>query len=378
MDKYDIIVAGAGIWGCTVARCLAEAGKRVMVLEKRNVIGGNSRAETDPATGIEIHSYGAHIFHTHHPEVWAFVNRFVSFNGYQHKVMAAYNGRTYFLPLGLTLVNQFYGLNLKPSELGEFIRGEAEKAGISGEPKNFEEQAIKLIGEPLYKAFIREYTRKQWGTDPKNLNASIIKRLPVRSSYDINYYTDYWQGIPSTGYNSLFERLLDHENITVQCGIGWSLDDGGHGDVPVFYSGAIDALFGYKYGALPWRTVRFEYDWLNMADYQGTSVMNYVGADVPYTRIHEFKHFHPENKDIMALGQTIIAREYPKSWEDGDEPYYVVDNSESRALLAKYQTESAKYPNLIIGGRLGEYKYYDMDMAVKRALETVSCFLGGR
>ena len=254
MQEVDVIVAGAGIWGCTVARVLAEKGRKVLVLERRAAPGGNVRCETDAETGIEVHTYGSHIFHTHLDDVWAFVNRFVTFNGYQHKVLARHAGKTYFLPLGLTLVNQFYGLNLTPSELPAFIAKEAGNA--PAEPANFEEQAISFIGRPLYEAFIREYTRKQWGMDPKDLPASIIKRLPVRASYDVNYFPDYRQGIPLTGYNSLFDRLLDHPNITLECNVDWLewRRTTNHEpritnrEIPVFYSGPIDALFGYKYG----------------------------------------------------------------------------------------------------------------------------------
>ena len=382
--QIDAIVAGAGIWGCTVARVLAEAGRKVLVLERRAAVGGNVRCETDE-NGIEIHTYGAHIFHTHLDNVWDFVNRFITFNGYQHKVLARYDGKTYFLPLGLTLVNQFYGIDLKPAELPAFIAQEAQKGlkdpnGLKGsEALNFEEQAISFIGEPLYRAFIREYTRKQWGTDPKNLPASIIKRLPVRASYDINYYTDYRQGIPLTGYNSLFDRLLDHPGITVECNRAFDLETVGRlgltEGTPVFYSGPIDALFGYRFGALPWRSLRFERETLDLADFQGTSVMNYTGADVPFTRIHEFKHFHPEDKDLMARPKTVICREYPKTWEPGDEPYYAVDTAESRALLERYRDEVAKVPGLVVGGRLGEYRYYDMDQSIGRGLDAASVFL---
>ena len=369
------------------------------------------RCETD-SNGIEIHTYGSHIFHTHLDDVWDFVNRFITFNGYQHKVLARYEGKTYFLPLGLTLVNQFYGLNLTPAELPAFIAKEAQKGykgfngpndlgpngssgsgssgpngsdgfgsnGLSGSKAlNFEEQAISFIGEPLYRAFIREYTRKQWGTDPKNLPASIIKRLPVRASYDINYYSDYRQGIPLTGYNSLFDRLLDHPGIVVECNAAFDLETVRSRslpkDVPVFYSGPIDALFGYRFGALPWRSLRFERETLDVADFQGTSVMNYTGADVPFTRIHEFKHFHPENGEVMARPKTVICREFPKTWQPGDEPYYAVDTAESRALLERYRAEAANVPGLVIGGRLGEYRYYDMDQSVGRGLAAAREFL---
>lgn len=382
MKQIDVVVAGAGLWGCTVARVLAEAGRRVLVLEKRATVGGNVRCEIDSETGIEVHTYGSHIFHTHLDDVWNFVNRFITFNGYQHKVLARYEDKTYFLPLGLTLVNQFYGLNLTPSELPAFIAKEAagskEEAGL-----NFETQAISFIGRPLYEAFIREYTRKQWGMDPRELSADIIRRLPVRASYDVNYFSDYRQGIPLTGYNSLFDGLLDHSNISVECNAEYALGEirlaGGEvygtEGAPVFYSGPIDALFGYKFGPLPWRSLRFERERVAVQDYQGTSVVNYTGADVPFTRIHEFKHYHPEDAKVMGSASTIICREYPQTWALGDEPYYPVDTPASRELLALYQAEAAKQANLIVGGRLGGYRYYDMDRSIGNALETVRSFL---
>ncbi len=382
MKQIDVVVAGAGLWGCTVARVLAEAGRRVLVLEKRAAVGGNVRCEIDSETGIEVHTYGSHIFHTHLDDVWNFVNRFITFNGYQHKVLARYEDKTYFLPLGLTLVNQFYGLNLTPSELPAFIAKEAagskEEAGL-----NFETQAISFIGRPLYEAFIREYTRKQWGMDPRELSADIIRRLPVRASYDVNYFSDYRQGIPLTGYNSLFDGLLDHSNISVECNAEYALGEirlaGGEvygtEGAPVFYSGPIDALFGYKFGPLPWRSLRFERERVAVQDYQGTSVVNYTGADVPFTRIHEFKHYHPEDAKVMGSASTIICREYPQTWALGDEPYYPVDTPASRELLALYQAEAAKQANLIVGGRLGGYRYYDMDRSIGNALETVRSFL---
>ena len=382
MKQIDVVVAGAGLWGCTVARVLAEAGRRVLVLEKRAAVGGNVRCEIDSETGIEVHTYGSHIFHTHLDDVWNFVNRFITFNGYQHKVLARYEDKTYFLPLGLTLVNQFYGLNLTPSELPAFIAKEAagskEEAGL-----NFETQAISFIGRPLYEAFIREYTRKQWGMDPRELSADIIRRLPVRASYDVNYFSDYRQGIPLTGYNSLFDGLLDHSNISVECNAEYALGEirlaGGEvygtEGAPVFYSGPIDALFGYKFGPLPWRSLRFERERVAVQDYQGTSVVNYTGADVPFTRIHEFKHYHPEDAKVMGSASTIICREYPQTWALGDEPYYPVVTPASRELLALYQAEAAKQANLIVGGRLGGYRYYDMDRSIGNALETVRSFL---
>ena len=353
---YDSIVAGAGIWGCTVARRLAEAGRRVLVLEKRPVVGGNVRCETDAETGIEIHSYGSHIFHTHIPEVWEFVRRFVEFNGYQHKVLAHYKGKTYFLPLGLALINKFFGVELKPGEVADFMRDESHSKAI-------------------FDAFFRGYTSKQWGKSPEEIDPSIIKRVPVRNNYDVNYFNDYNQGIPLSGYNSLFERMLDHPNVEVRCGAAVRMDGGRFfvgadmlPDVPIYYSGPIDELFGYKFGHLLWRTLRFETEKLDVGDYQGTTVVNYTEAGVPFTRIHEFKHYHPEDAVVMSSPKTIIMREYSAAWKPGDEPYYPIDNAESRELLGRYQSAASAIPNLVVGGRLGGYKYYDMDKSIDAAL----------
>ena len=362
-----IVVAGAGIWGCTVARRLAEEGRKVLVLEKRDVVGGNCRCESDTTSGIEVHTYGSHIFHTNLPEVWEFANRFVSFNGYQHKVLARHDGKTYFLPLGLTLINKFFGVELTPPEVPAFMADETHSMAI-------------------FNAFFKNYTSKQWGMPADKVDPSIINRVPVRSNYESNYYNDYMQGIPSEGYNAFFDRMLDHPNIEVRTNTSFTLDgwqdsperhraDGSL--TPVFYSGPIDELFGYKYGPLPWRTLRFETERKSVADWQGTSVVNYVDADVPFTRIHEYKHYHPEKKDVMAHPETIICREYPKAWEMGDEPYYPVNTPGSAALLEKYRQEAAKLPWLIIGGRLGEYRYLDMDKAMATALVAVSEFVSG-
>ena len=329
-------------------------------MERRSVTGGNVRCETDSETGIEVHTYGSHIFHTHLDNVWGFVRRFVEFNGYQHKVLARYRDRTYFLPLGLALVNKFFGVELSPAELPAFMADEEHKTR-------------------LFDAFFRGYTSKQWGKPPEEIDPAIIQRVPVRSTYDVNYFNDYNQGIPLSGYNSLFERLLDHPNIMVECGREFTLE--GHQSssltgVPVFYSGPIDRLFGYRYGELPWRSLAFEQETLKMVDFQGTSVVNYTEADVPYTRIHEFKHYHPEDKAVMSCCKTIIMREYPRTWKSGDEPYYPVNNHESQALLEKYRAEATKIDGLVVGGRLGEYRYYDMDQSIGKALELSAVHFG--
>ena len=401
----DAIVAGAGIWGCTLARRLAEAGRKVLVLEKRAAVGGNCRCETDPETGIEVHTYGSHIFHTKNEKVWAFVNRFVRFNDYRHCVLANHAGKIYHLPFGRTLYDEFFG------------KGKYEL------PLNDRQNAA------IFDAFIKHYTAKQWGMDAEKVDPAVIKRLKVRDNYSTDYFDDPHQGIPIEGYNALFERLLDHPNIEVLFNVAVALrrsagssSSGSHREyavslrtplapasqlavargipdfrsdrlaqldentlaqVPIYYSGPIDAWFDYKFGALPWRTLNFELETLNCSDYQGNSVVNYPDIDVPYTRIHEFKHYHPERKaEVEGVGRqrTIIMREFSKTWNLGDEPYYPISNPESAALLAKYQEEVEKfnhrctptpksYASLTIGGRLGGYRYYDMDQAVAAALE---------
>ena len=345
MWEPDAIVAGAGIWGCTVARRLAEAGRRVLVLEKRAAIGGNCRCETDLETGIEVHVYGSHIFHTRNEEVWDFANRFTAFNGYRHCVLACYKGKAYHLPIGCTLLREFFGRDLKPSELNEADR------------------------EAIFEAFIRGYTSKQWGVPPEKVPASVIARLKVRDTFSTDYFDDPHQGIPADGYNAMFKRMLDHPNITVECNREFKISNirtFEHSNI--YYSGPIDALFDYKFGPLPWRSLRFEQETLNRRDFQGASVVNYTEASVPYTRIHEFKHYHPEWTESMAAEKTVIMREHPKMWARGDEPYYPIDTPESAALLVKYRTEAEGIPNLILGGRLGGFKYYDMDQAMAAAL----------
>ena len=343
--EYDSIVAGAGIWGCTVARRLAEAGRKVLVLEKRAAVGGNCRCETDPETGVEVHVYGSHIFHTRNEEVWEFANRFTRFNGYRHCVLARYKEKTYHLPIGCTLLKEFFGRDLKPSELNEADR------------------------EAIFEAFIRGYTSKQWGVPPEKVSASVLARLKVRDTFSTDYFDDPHQGIPADGYNAMFARMLDHPNIAVECNRTFTISNirtFEHSNI--YYSGPIDALFDYKFGALPWRTLNFELETLNCSDFQGASVVNYTEAEVPYTRIHEFKHYHPEWTESMTAEKTVVMREYPKTWARGDEPYYPVGNPESAALLAKYRAEAAKAPNLVVGGRLGGFKYYDMDQAMAAAL----------
>lgn len=343
MRAIDCIVVGAGLWGCTVARRLAEAGKRVLVLEKRKAVGGNCRCRT--IDGIEVHLYGSHIFHTSNEEVWKFVNRFVVFNDYKHSVLANCNGKIYHLPIGCTLLKEFFGREIKPSELNE------------GEKK------------AIFDAFVRGYTSKQWGVPPEKVDPSVIARLKVRDTYSIDYFDDPYQGIPIEGFNALFKKILGHPNILVKSNRTFELPRKGELPCPVYYSGPIDALFGYRFGTLPWRSLHFETEHVESRDFQGATVVNYTDASIPYTRIHEFRHYHPERRGDFAKPKgTIITREYPADWQKGDEPYYPIKNADSDALLAKYQAEVAKIPKLVVGGRLGGFKYYDMDKSIEAAL----------
>lgn len=347
MIEADVLVAGAGLWGATVARRLAESGKHVLVLERREAVGGNCRAEIDAATGIEIHLYGSHIFHTDDEEVWRFVTRFASFNDYRHRVVARRGGKTYPLPIGLPLLRAFFGREFTAAEAKAFM-------------------AVSANREALFDAFVRCYTAKQWGVALEAVDPAVIRRLRVRFDDDTSYFTDRWQGIPSDGYNLLFERMLDHPNIEVRCGVPFALaeTDGR----PVYYSGPLDALFDFRFGPLPWRSLRFETERLPVRDFQGTTVVNYPEITVPYTRIHEFKHYHPEWTNQMSNRETVVTREYPAAWRQGDEPYYPVDTPASRELLARYRSEAAKISNLTLGGRLGAYRYYDMDDTIASAL----------
>lgn len=367
---YDLIVVGSGFFGLTVAeQAASELGKRVLVVEKRNHIGGNAYSEKEPETGIEVHKYGAHLFHTSNERVWEYVNRFTSFTDYQHRVFAMHDGTAYQFPMGLGLINQFFGKYYSPDEARKLIE-EQREGRDPAEATNLEERGIALIGKPLYEAFVKHYTAKQWQTDPTELPPEIISRLPVRYTFNNRYFNDKYEGLPVDGYAAWLENLADHELIDVRLDTDWfDIRDEFEG-IPVVYTGPLDRYFDYAEGHLGWRTLDFEQEVLDTGDFQGTSVMNYNDADVPYTRIHEFRHFHPERSEYPT-DKTVIVKEYSRFATDDDEVYYPINTPEDRAKLLKYRelaAEESRKNGVLFGGRLGTYQYLDMHMAIGAAL----------
>jgi UDP-galactopyranose mutase len=366
--NIDLAVVGSGFFGLTVAeRCANDLGLRVLILERRDHIGGNAYSEAEPQTGIEIHRYGAHLFHTSNARVWEYVNRFTTFTGYQHRVFSVYKGRVYPLPINLATICEYFGSVMSPDEARALVAGQSAEVP-PGSAANLEEQAISLIGRPLYEAFIRGYTYKQWQTDPTDLPAEIITRLPVRYTFNNRYFSDTFEGLPTDGYTAWLERMADHKNIEVRLGTDFAeLRPSLLGNVPVVYTGPLDAYFGYAAGDLGWRTLDFDVEVLPTGDFQGTPVMNYADEDVPFTRIHEFRHFHPE-RDWYPKDKTVIMREYSRLAGRGDEPYYPINTGADRARLLNYREMAEREPGVFFGGRLGTYKYLDMHMAIGSAL----------
>jgi UDP-galactopyranose mutase len=367
---YDLVVVGSGFFGLTVAeRAASELDKRVLVLERRAHIGGNAYSETEPETGIEVHRYGAHLFHTSNQRVWEYVNRFTRFTGYQHRVFARVGDQVYAFPLNLALINQFFGRSHTPDEARALI---AEQAGEidTKDATNLEEKAISLIGRPLYEAFVKGYTAKQWQTDPTELDASIITRLPVRYTFDNRYFNDTFEGLPVDGYTAWLAKMADHPNIEVRLNVDYfDVRDQIPGSTPTVYTGPLDRYFDFAAGALSWRTLDFAQEVVPTGDFQGAPVINYNDVDVPYTRILEFRHFHPE-RDYRS-DKTVIVREYSRFAEPGDEPYYPVGTPEDRTKLKRYRElarKEAANANVLFGGRLGTYQYLDMHMAIGSAL----------
>ncbi len=368
----DLVVVGSGLFGLTIAEQAAtELGLKVALLDRRSHIGGNAYSEKEKQTGIEVHRYGAHLFHTSNERVWEYVNRFTDFTNYVHRVYTRHNGIVYPMPINLGTINQFFNAAYSPAEAKALI---AEQAGeLAGtDPQNLNDKGISLIGRPLYEAFIKHYTAKQWQTPPEELPASIISRLPVRYTYDNRYFNDKYEGLPVDGYAAWLERMAAHPNIEVH--LNTDFFESGHeysrenvlGQIPVVYTGPVDRYFDYAEGDLSWRTIDLEEEVLPIEDFQGCSVMNYPDADVPFTRIHEFRHFHPERD--YTKDATVIMREFSRFANKGDEPYYPVNTAVDREKLLAYRDLAKGEDNVLFGGRLGTYKYLDMHMAIASAL----------
>ena len=398
MDQPDVLVVGAGIFGLTVAERLAtQQGKRVLVVDKRDHIGGNAYSEFDTETGIECHKYGAHLFHTSDEAVWQYVNQFTKFTGYVHHVYAMHQRKgaehpeVFPMPVNLGTINQFFQSNYTPDEARELIAEQAKNnpaAKENRQPVNLAEQGISLIGEPLFNAFIKNYTAKQWQTPAEELSPEIIKRLPVRYTYNNRYFKDTYEGLPQDGYEAWFQQMVEAGNksrgsVTVKlktdyfkdANIKRLRDDG----VTTIYTGPIDQFYDYQFGELSWRSLKLDKEVVNVHDFQGCPVMNYNDLEPMFTRIHEFKHFHPERADDVVkwpgyapdYNKTVIVREYSKAWQQGDEPYYPINTTKDKAKLAKYQdlAQADKSKQIYFGGRLGEYAYYDMDKSFASALK---------
>jgi len=371
LGTYDLVVVGSGFFGLTVAERVAnELDKRVLVLERRHHIGGNAYSEAEPQTGIEVHRYGAHLFHTSNKRVWEYANRFTDFTNYQHRVFTIYGDQVYPMPINLAAISQFFGRYLTPAEARTLI---AEQAGETDDPKaatNHEEKGISLVGRPLYDAFFRGYTAKQWQTDPRELPASIVARLPVRFDFNNRYFNDTYEGLPVRGYTTWLKKMADHPNIDIRLSTDFfDINKEVSPEVPVVYTGPLDRYFDYSEGWLGWRTLDFESEILPIGDFQGTSVMNYADEKVPYTRVLEFRHFHPERE--YPADKTVIVREYSRFANKEDEPYYPINTPEDRAKLERYRElarrETAER-SVLFGGRLGTYQYLDMHMAIGSAL----------
>jgi UDP-galactopyranose mutase len=361
----DLVIAGSGLFGLTVARQAAEKGLRVQILEKRNHIGGNAYSEIDSATGIEIHTYGSHLFHTSNETVWEYVNKFSNFVPYEHRVWTKHNDKVYAMPINLATICSFFGQDLSPNQARDLIASQASE--FEGDPHNLEEKAISLIGRPLYEAFVKGYTAKQWQTDPKELPADVIARLPVRYNFDNRYFNDKYQALPKDGFTRWLSNIADHKNIEVKLNTDFFESKADSvGNVPVLYTGPLDRYFEFSNGRLGWRTLDFEFETLSVDDYQGTSVMNYADESIPYTRIHEFKHLRPDL--VTKSGSTIIAREYSRFSEEIDEDYYPINSSADRSKLSVYRELATAEDGVWFGGRLGSYQYLDMHMAIASAL----------
>ncbi len=381
-SKFDLIVVGAGFYGATVAERMASKGKKVLVIDRRNHVAGNAYSYRDEATGIEIHKYGSHIFHTEDDGVWEYITKFTDFNDYIHTVPTRHDGKLYPMPINLDTINLLYGTNMGPEEAEAFVAEEAKKSGIT-DPKNFEEKGISLVGKKLYTTFIKNYSEKQWSTSATNLSAEILSRIPVRYSHDDRYFmTAKYQGIPVDGYGKIVENMLNNENITLQLSTAFvSIMDEIPTSIPVVYCGQVDELLDYELGVLPYRSLRFEAEWVDENSPEGAdsklghAVINEADADVQYTRAHFYKYYQIHEKEVLAQPKSYVVREYPADFVRGGDAYYPINNKENEALYAKYvKLLNERYPNITLGGRLGAYKYWDMDKAIRFALDFSESF----
>lgn len=364
---YDYLVVGSGPYGAIFAYEAAKRGNKVLVVEKRSHIGGN--IYTHKENGINVHDYGAHIFHTDNKEVWDYVNQFTDFNGYINQVVANYKGELYNLPFNMNTFYQMWGVKT-PAEAQAKIKEQREASGVTGEPKNLEEQAISLIGTDIYQKLIKGYTEKQWGRKATELPSFIIRRLPTRFTFDNNYFNHRYQGVPVDGYTAIIEGMLADEKIDVLLDTDFLADkETFMAEFPkVVYTGMIDAFFDYSHGELEYRSVHFESEKLDTDNAQGNAVINYTDAETPYTRVMEWRHFDKQGDPNV----TIVTKEYPQDWDRTKEAYYPVNDERNSAIFEEYREQTSDYPNVIFGGRLGNYKYYDMDQVFAAALEAVA------
>ena len=366
MEKFDYLIVGAGLFGAVFAHEATAAGKKCLVLERRGHIGGN--CYTEEIEGIQVHKYGAHIFHTSDKYVWDFINRFAEFNNYVNSPIASYKGEIYNMPFNMNTFSKMWGIST-PQEAKAMI--EEQRKEISGEPQNLEEQAISLVGRDIYEKLVKGYTEKQWGRPCAELPASIIKRLPVRFTYDNNYFNDRYQGIPIGGYTAIIEKLLAGCDIRLDTDFIAEREKYSGMAGKIIYTGMIDEYYDFFYGALEYRSVSFESEVVDTDNYQGVAVVNYTDSDTPYTRVIEHKHF-----DFGKQSKTVISREYPAEWKPGMEPYYPINNLKNQAVYEKYAELAKRESKVIFGGRLGEYKYHDMKDAISGALALAKRELG--
>ena len=367
MEKYDYLVVGSGLFGSIFAYEANKKGKKCLVIDKRNHVGGN--IYTENIEGINVHKYGAHIFHTSNKEVWDYINQFAIFNRYTNSPVAFYKDEVYNMPFNMNTFSRLWNIKT-PKEAKEIIEKQKKESGII-EPCNLEEQAISLVGKDIYEKLVKGYTQKQWGRECTDLPASIIKRLPVRFTYDNNYFNDLYQGIPMGGYTKIIEKMLDGIDVRLNCDYFKNKEELDGLANKILFTGMIDQFYDYKFGTLEYRSLKFETEVLDEENYQGNAVVNYTEYEIPYTRIIEHKHF-----EYGTQTKTVITREYPANWSKGDEPYYPMNDDKNNALYGKYEQLAKQESNIIFGGRLGQYKYYDMHNVIAEALKCVAKELG--